>query len=216
MHLDVWADISCPWCRLGRRRLELALEHVPWADEVVVRYRSFQLDPDLPGEPQPLKDGLRRKFGAQKVDGMLARHDDLGAEVGLRYDWDRALRVNTGDAHRLLRWAWETAGSAPQGSLFGRLQSAFFNEGSDVADHDVLVRAAGHVGLDIDEARSVIVSDRYSEEVIDDQRAAAGVGVTGVPAIAHAGQLIATGAAGTEELRALLEGLRSSGHQAPR
>ena len=106
MRIDIWSDIVCPWCYLGRSRLRSALEQLEWADEVEVRWRAYQLDPRAPAEPGDLRASIERKYGPGAFDQMTTRLTALGQAEGIDYRFDRALRVNTTDAHRLMAWAW--------------------------------------------------------------------------------------------------------------
>ena len=110
MPIDVWSDVICPWCYLGKRRLETALAQLDWSDEMTVRWRAHQLDPHAPVEPGDLRMAIERKYGLGAYDQMTGRLTTLGAEDGINYRFDRALRVNTTDAHRLLAWAWSDGG----------------------------------------------------------------------------------------------------------
>jgi predicted DsbA family dithiol-disulfide isomerase len=118
VQIDIWSDVICPWCYLGKRRLERALDELQWGpDDVTVRFHAFQLDPRATREPRDLRAAVDRKYGPGAFDAMNARLTQLGAEIGIDYRFDRALRVSTVDAHRLLAWAWATGGASAQGQL---------------------------------------------------------------------------------------------------
>lgn len=177
--IEIWSDVACPWCYLGKRRLEEAVEAS--GEEVSVRYRSFQLDPNIPhGHHTPHTEALAKKFNAtpEQVREMNQRIVDLGVEAGISYDFDSYIMANTRDAHRLLHLAHER-GLGPQ--LKERLMRAQFTEGAIVDDPDTLVRLATEVGLDADEARSVLTSDAYEDAVAADIAQAAAYGANGVP-----------------------------------
>ncbi|MDN4474770.1 DsbA family oxidoreductase [Demequina sp. SYSU T00192] len=177
--IEIWSDIACPWCYLGKRRLEEAV--AASGEDVSIRYRSFQLDPTIPdGEATPHAEALAAKFHTtpEKVREMNQRLIDLGAEEGIAYDFDRYMSSNTRDAHRLLHLAHER-GIGPQ--MKERLMRAQFVEGAVVADHDTLVALAIGLGLAEDEVRSVLGSDAYADAVEADIAQAAAFGASGVP-----------------------------------
>lgn len=188
MRVEIWSDVVCPWCYIGKRRFEAALAQFPHADQVEVRWRSYELDPTVPrrdpGAPRPpgrLTDRLIAKMGMSpaQVDQMNTQLTALAREVGLDYHLDRAIPANTFDAHRLLQWAFE---QGQQAVLEERLFRAYFTDGLDVADHAVLAQLAGEVGLDPDAAGTVLgESSRYADAVRADITEAAQLGATGVP-----------------------------------
>jgi predicted DsbA family dithiol-disulfide isomerase len=205
MRIDIWSDVICPWCFLGKRRFERALADVDGADRIEVRWRAFQLDPTASREPGDLRRSIEKKYGPGAFDGMTDRLTALGQAEGIDYRFDLAQRVNTIDAHRLLAWAWETGGADGQGALAERLFVAYFHEGANVADHDLLARAAADVELDADEARRVLGSGAYQVEVRDDLVAATERQLTGVPAFVVADRLLIPGAQEVDTFRQLLD-----------
>jgi len=182
MRIDVWSDVICPWCYLGKRRLETALGQLDWGDEVELRWRAYQLDPHAGPEPGDLRVALERKYGPGAFEGMTTRLTALGEAEGLDYRFDRALRVNTADAHRLLAWAWAEGGAAAQGPLAERLFRAYFTEGADVGDHSTLANLAAECGLDRNDAAEVLAGRAFAEEVAADLLGAVDRQITGVPA----------------------------------
>ncbi|WP_228374405.1 DsbA family oxidoreductase [Demequina rhizosphaerae] len=179
IEIEIWSDIACPWCYLGKRRLEKAVEAS--GEDVSLRYRSFQLDPSIPaGEATPHAEALAKKFATtpERVREMNQRLIDLGAEEGIAYDFDRYLSSNTRDAHRLLHLAHER-GLGP--AMKERLMRAQFVDGAVVADHDTLVGLAAELGLAEDEVRAVLSSDAYADAVEADIAQAAAYGASGVP-----------------------------------
>ena len=114
MRIDIWSDVICPWCYLGKRRFERALASLAWRDEVEVRWHAFQLDPGATAEPGNLRAAIERKYGPGAFEGMVRRLTDLGEAEGIRYRFDLAKRVSTFDAHRLLAWAWHAGGAPAQ------------------------------------------------------------------------------------------------------
>jgi predicted DsbA family dithiol-disulfide isomerase len=205
MRIDIWSDVVCPWCFLGKRRFERALESVEGSDAFEVRWRAFQLDPTATREPGDLRRSMEKKYGPGAFDGMVRRLGALGADVGIDYRFDLAQRVNTIDAHRLVAWAWDTGGADAQGALVERLFAAYFGEGANVADHEVLAAAAGDVGLDTEDAARVLGSGAHQVEVRDDLVAAVEREITGVPAFVVADRFLIPGAQEVETFQQLLD-----------
>lgn len=208
MHVDVWSDVICPWCYLGKRRFESALARLPWADEVEVRWRAFQLDPRAGREPGDLKAAIERKYGPGAFDSMSQRLSALGKGEGIDYRFDLAQRVSTFDAHRLLAWAWNVSGADRQGQLKERLLRAYFEEGANVADPESLQRFATEAGLDADEAGEILTSGAYADEVADDLEGATERGLTGVPAFVVEGAMMVPGAQEVQTFEIALERAR--------
>jgi predicted DsbA family dithiol-disulfide isomerase len=205
MEVEVWSDVICPWCYLGKARLDAAISQLDWGDEISIRWRAYQLDPRATSEPRDLRASIERKYGPGAYEGMQRRLDPLAAEAGITYRWDQMQRVNTLDAHRLLAWAYDTAGAEVQGELGQRLFRAYFTDGDNVADHGRLVAMAGEVGLDRDEASAVLSEDRYADEVAADLDEALELGLTGVPAFVIARKALIPGAQDVETIRLILE-----------
>jgi len=147
MNVEIWSDVVCPWCYIGKRRFEQALAQFPQRDDVNVVWRSFELDPDAPKSfPGTLNEMLARKMRTtpEQAAHMNARVSALAAEAGLDYHLDRARPSNTFDAHRLLHLALERGAQA---HLKERLMRAYFTEGQRIGDHETLARLAAEVGL---------------------------------------------------------------------
>ena len=184
MRIEIWSDVVCPWCYIGKRRLEKALATFEHADDVEVVWRSFQLDPSAPTVPtETVAEALGRKYGGGPEAGrqMVDRVEAVAAEEGLLFRHHRSLRVGTVDAHRLLHLALETGGPELQGRLKEALLAAYFVETENVADHETLLRLATGAGLDETRVREVLGSGEYADEVEADIREAAALGATGVP-----------------------------------
>ncbi|MPY92134.1 MAG: thioredoxin domain-containing protein [Acidimicrobiia bacterium] len=207
VRIDIWSDVVCPWCYLGKRRFERAVASLGWGGEVEVRMRAYQLDPGASREPGDLRASLERKYGPGAFDAMVTRLVALGAPEGIDYRFDRAQRVNTRDAHRLLAWAWATAPEA-QGRLAERLFQAYFEEGADVADHPALARFAADAGLDADAAAATLASTEFGDEVAGDSQAALEREITGVPAFVIEDRLLIPGAQEVDTFVAVLERAR--------
>lgn len=177
--VEVWSDVACPWCYLGKRRLEKAIDRFDGA--VSITWKSFQLDPGIPrGEHTPHAEALAKKFNApaEQIREMNQRLVDLGAEVGLEYNFDSYIQANTRDAHRVLHLAQERGlGDA----MKDRLLRAQFTEGALVDDPETLATLASEVGLEADAVRAMLTTDEYDAEVQADIDEAAALGASGVP-----------------------------------
>lgn len=183
----------CPWCWLGHVRLRAALRQSGLDDEVDLRWRSFQLDPLATSEPRDVRHAVEAKYGPGAFDSMSGRLTALGVEAGIEYRFDRVLRVSSFDAHRLIQ-ATQAAHPNRTEALLGGLYRAYFTEGRNVADPQVLERLAGGVGLDGDWAREVLSSDQQASRVAADRLEARELGITGVPAVAYSGAVVVPGA----------------------
>jgi predicted DsbA family dithiol-disulfide isomerase len=184
VRIEIWSDVVCPWCYIGKRRLESALSAFEHRDDVEIVYRSFQLDPAAPRVPeQSVAEHLGAKYGGGPAAGqqMVDRTEAVAAEEGLLFRLGQAQRVSTVDAHRLLHLALETGGPELQSALKEDLLAAYFLRAENVADHDLLRRTAEKAGLDLDAVDAVLTTDRYADAVERDIREAAGLGATGVP-----------------------------------
>lgn len=206
LRIDVWSDIACPWCYVGKRRLEAALERFAHRDAVTVVWRSFELDPSAPRElpaDLPFAARLARKYGSSVADAerMIARMTDTAAADGLDLHFERVRPGNTFDAHRLLHLAHERG---LQGALKERLFRAYLSDGELIGDPDTLVRLAVEVGLSEPEARSVLAGDAHASEVRADETEARRLGIRGVPFFMFAGRHAVSGAHPPEALLAAL------------
>jgi predicted DsbA family dithiol-disulfide isomerase len=181
MRVEIWSDVVCPWCYIGKRRFETALAAFEHRDEVEVTWRSFQLDPAAPATTSgdPL-DRLAAKYGISRADAEMAqaRVTSNAATEGLDFHLDRTRSGNTFDAHRLLHHA-RTAGR--QTELKERLLAGYFVEGEAIGQPDVLTRLATDVGLDEATVREVLETGAFAAEVREDEQEARRLGITGVP-----------------------------------
>ena len=179
--VEIWSDVVCPWCYLGKRRFESALARFEHRDDVEVVWRSFELDPNAgPSSTVPPAERLAAKFG-MSVEDAQANHDRLtalAAEDGLEYHLDTTKGGNTFDAHRLIQLG---KARGIQDAVKERLMRAYFTEGEHVDDHETLVRLAADAGLDAGEARAVLASDDYADAVREDEELARRIGINGVP-----------------------------------
>jgi predicted DsbA family dithiol-disulfide isomerase len=179
--VEIWSDVVCPWCAVGGARFEKALAAFEHRDDVDVRWRSFELDPDAPKEAGgDLADHLASKYGMSREQALAQNQKltDLAAADGLEFHFDRAQRGNTFDAHRLLQLAAE---HGIQSAVKERLFRGYFTEGEQIADHATLVRLGTEAGLDADEAAAVLAGDRFAAEVRADEAQARRFGISGVP-----------------------------------
>lgn len=181
MEVEIWSDVVCPWCYLGKRRFERALDGFEHRDKVQVVYRSFELDPSAPpGLTTPTVDMLAQKYGmdpAQAEDAQRQMEQRAAAD-GLTFKMAGLRSGNTRDAHRLLHLA---KASGRQDELMERLQRAYFTEQGSIFDHESLTELAVEAGLDRDEVAEVLASDAYSDHVDTDEAMARALGATGVP-----------------------------------
>lgn len=206
MNLEIWSDVACPFCLIGKRHLEQALASFPHADEVEITWRSFQLAPDMPREvPGSQLEHLARKYNLSEEQARTAQQGvvDMAAGSGLELDLDRVRLVNTFDAHRLLQFAGEH-GQAD--ALVEHLFGAYFINGEHLADHDTLTRLAVSAGLDGDVAAAVLAdADAYADAVRADGLTAQQFGLHGVPAFVLDRRFGLTGAQPPE---VILQGLQ--------
>jgi predicted DsbA family dithiol-disulfide isomerase len=235
MKIEIWSDVACPWCYIGKRRLERALAAraagseggggmhggeeqggregeagAPGAQEVEITWRSFQLDPTAPASrEESLLEILSDRYGMSPAQArqMQEQVAAVAAEEGLELRFDAVKPGNTFDAHRLVHLA-RAAGL--QDAMKERLLRAYFTDGISVGNHDALVQAAVEVGLDAHEARATLASDRHADDVRRDQARARELGIRGVPFFLFNGELGASGAQPPEVFAQVFEQLRAA------
>jgi predicted DsbA family dithiol-disulfide isomerase len=181
VRVEIWSDIACPWCYIGKRRFEAALARFEHAGEVTVTWRSFELDPDAPLEREGDRAvHLAEKYGSsvEHARAMQEHLTGVAAAEGLDFRFDLARDGNMFDAHRVIHLA-KAAGL--QDAMEERLFRAYLTEGQVLGDPAVLTRLAVEVGLDEAEVRDVLATDRHAAEVREDERTGASLGITGVP-----------------------------------
>jgi predicted DsbA family dithiol-disulfide isomerase len=210
MHVEIWSDIACPWCYVGKRRFESALASYEHRDEVTITWRSFELDPDAPRERE--HDGathLAQKYGTTRDEAlaMQARMTATAAGDGLEFRFDIARAGNTFDAHRVLHLA---AAHGLQDATKERIMRAYLTEGELVSDHAVLERLAVEVGLPADDVRDTLASDRYAAHVRQDERTAQELGIHAVPFFVVDRAVGASGAHPPAQLAELLRQARAA------
>ena len=201
MVVEIWSDIACPWCYVGKRRFEAAL--AGFGHEVEVTWRSFELDPGAPASrEESAAEHLSGKYG-MPVEEARARQAQLAAMAaadGLEFNFDRVQPANTFDAHRLTHLA---KAHGLQDAMKERLQRAYLTDGELLSDHETLARLAAEVG--VPGAEEMLASDRYTAEVRDDERLAQEIGITAVPTFVVDRHVAVAGAQQPEVLRELLQ-----------
>jgi len=192
--IDVVSDAVCPWCFIGQKRLDRAVEELPEVD-IGVRWRPFQLDPTIPPEGRDRHAYLLAKFGDEKrIEDMHENIARAGAEEGIAFDFGAIkLSPNTLDAHRLIRWA-ASSGADVQNRVARRLFQLYFEEGADIGDRQVLADAAAECGMDSAVVETLLAGNADTEEVREEIETAARMGVTGVPCFLIEGRYAVMGA----------------------
>ena len=204
MLVEIWSDLVCPWCYIGKRNFETALAGFEHRDEVEVHWRSYELDPSAQAGPIDLASALAAKYNTDR-DGALAMMSQVSGvaeSVGLHYRFDLAQRSNTFDAHRVIHLAAKV-GHAD--AIEERFMAAYFPEGADLSDHDTLAELATAAGLDPSEVSVVLSSEQFTAEVRADEQHARELGITGVPTFVVNGTRGVSGAQAPERLLQLLQ-----------
>lgn len=204
MIVDVWSDVVCPWCFIGHRRLQRALALFPHRDQVVVRHRAFQLQPEI-SEVVPTTQYLAKKYGVpeSQIAQMQANVCAIADDEGLCYKLDETLSGNTMDAHRLLLMA-ATVGK--QAELLEAMFHGYFEQGRPLFLPEDLLDITDEVGIDQALAKAVLVSDQYRDEVEEDAKMAQGLGANGVPFFVFDMKFGISGAQPLEAFTQTLEG----------
>lgn len=185
IHIDFVSDVVCPWCAVGLGALQQAIANLGDEVAVTLAFKPFELNPDMPPEGQDIVEHIQQKYGStpEQVAANREHIRQRGAEVGFRFDMQARGRIyNTFDAHRLLHWAGEQSARA-QRDLKLSLFTAYFTEGRDPSDHALLLERAVAVGLDAEQARAVLASERYADAVRDAESLYHSLGVSSVPAV---------------------------------
>ncbi len=181
MKVEIWSDVMCPFCYIGKRKFEKALSQFPQKDAIEIEWKSFQLNPAQKTEPNKSVTQYLAEIKGWTLGYAKEMNDyvtGLAKEVGLSYDFDKAVVANSFDAHRLLQLAkTHKKGDALEERLF----KAYFTEGKNTADHETLVQLAEEIGLDVAEVRQMLAGTQYKEEVTKDIYEARQIGVSGVP-----------------------------------
>lgn len=198
MKVEIWSDVMCPFCYIGKRRFEKALQNFEYADEVEIVWRSFQLNPDLETNPDAnINEYLAEAKGwsVEQARQMNKRVTDMAAEEGLEYNMEQAVVANSYDAHRLVQFA-KDRGKATE--MEEALFKAYFSEGENTADHATLINLSEHIGIDPTEAKSILDDDKYANAVNHDLQLAQNINITGVPFFLFDRKFAVSGARETE------------------
>jgi predicted DsbA family dithiol-disulfide isomerase len=197
MKLDVVSDTVCPWCYIGKKRLDQALE-IHSGKGITLEWRPFQLDASIPAGGIDRKTYMERKFGAERAKEVGNTIREFGNAVGIEFRFDLIEKSpNTMDSHRLIRWAG-TAGC--QNEMVDSLFRRYFEQGEDIGSHDVLVDAAGEVGMDTDIVRDLLAKDADRDLITREDSMAREIGIQGVPSFVINSQWVVTGAQEPETL----------------
>lgn len=202
LRIDIWSDIACPWCYVGKRRLEAALAQFSQRDSVEIVWRAFELDPSAPRVLEgtvSYAERLGKKYGtsAAQAQAMMDRMTDVARADGLDFHFECIRPGNTFDAHRILHMAAE---SGKQDILKERFLRAYLSEGEPIGERETLVRLAAEVGLDDELVRATLASDAYTREVRADENEARSNGIRGVPFFVFVGRYAVSGAQPAEVL----------------
>jgi predicted DsbA family dithiol-disulfide isomerase len=198
INVEIWSDVACPWCYIGKRRFEAALAQFEQRDQVKIVWRSFELAPDAPNTTEDtLSEMLAKKYGMSLQQASDANNQvtALAAAEGLDYHFEKAHYGNTFDAHRLIHLAAEYN---LQDAMKERLLKAYFTDGLTIGDLDTLVQLAAEVGVDAERARTVLASDAFADAVRGDEQRATEFGISGVPFFAFDEKYGVSGAQPTE------------------
>ena len=202
VHIEVWSDVACPWCMIGKRRFATALDRFEHRDDVTLVFRAFELDPEAPAErPGDHASLIARKYGmpVEQAHAMHERMTALAAAEGVAFDFAAVRGGNTFDAHRLIRLALD---HGLQYQMKDRLMRAYFGEGALVSDHDTLRALAADVGVPADAVEALLAGDQHADSVREDEALARALGITAVPFyVANR----AIGAAGAQDPEVLLD-----------
>ncbi len=217
MKIEIWSDFVCPFCYIGKRRLEMALEQFPFKDQVEIEYKSFELDPNADAHStQGIYEALAQKYGTSE-DQMKQMNEGLiqqAAEIGLAFDYEHIKPTNTFQAHRLAKYA-KSIGIDKE--LTEKLLSAYFTESRNVGDIDTLVDIATESGMDRNKALELLENKTaYAEEVRDDQRLAQQYGIQGVPFFLINQKYAISGAQSPETFAGALQKVWEEDNQKPK
>lgn len=212
MKVEIWSDVVCPWCYIGKRRFETALADFPHRDAVEVIYRSFELDPYAEvdsGQSVTVRLAEKYSVSLEQAAAMNRRVTGIATEEGLDYHLEKAQHANTVKAHRLIHFA---TSKGRQNEALERVMTAYFTEGENIGDTETLARLAADAGLDADEARAILEGGDYADAVRADERRAAMLGITGVPFFVVDERYGVSGAQPAELLREVLDRAWTESH----
>jgi predicted DsbA family dithiol-disulfide isomerase len=212
MKVEIWSDVVCPFCYIGKRKFENALAQFGPRGEVQVEWKSFQLTPDfVPTPGESIHASLAKKKGVPEAEGrrMNDYMTQAAKEVGLDYQFDKAMPANTFLAHQLIHFA---AHNGQQGAMKERLFAAYYLEGQNLNDVDTLVKLAAEIGLDADAARQALAAGTYANEVRRDEYEAQQIGVRGVPFFVFDDKYAVSGAQPSEVFAEVLDKVWEEAH----
>jgi len=207
MQIEIWSDVICPWCYIGKRNFETALDRSGNREDISVTWRSFELDPDAPRQqPGTIRELLSHKYrvSLQEADEMIARVTTVAKGAGLEYRMDIARRGNTFDAHRLIHFAVDKQAGD---QAIEAIMHAYFCEALAVGDPAALAKLAPRFGIAESEALAMLASGKYADAVRADESRAAGFGISGVPFFVFDER---SGISGAQPVEAFLEALQQS------
>ena len=218
VEIDVWVDVVCPWCYIGKRRLELAIAESAHPAEVTVTYHAYELDPKAPvNSGIPVLEWLAQRYHTD-LDGareIAERPAHIGRPDGVDIEVDKQVRANSFDAHRLVALGLAQGGHPLQAAVLERLFSAHFTEGKPIDDIESLQRLGGEAGLDGRRLAAVLAGEEYAQHVRDDEEAARDIGITGVPFFMANRRVGLSGAHPVETIGQLIEAAVDDGsHEA--
>jgi len=204
VQVEIYSDVVCPWCFVGRRRFERAVDMLDGRHEVQVTWKPFQLNPWIPAEGMDRAEYRKAKFGsAERSTGMDGRLQAVGREEGIELAFDKITRTpNTFDAHRLI---WLARQRGRQIELVDALFRAYFQEGQDIGDHAVLTALAAEAGLDAEQVRTFLASQEAVYEVDEEESVGRSLGIDGVPFFLFAGKYGVSGAQPAEVMANVIQ-----------
>ena len=210
MTLTIWSDFACPYCYIGETRLNQAIDEMELKDDIVIDLKAFELDPTAPKEvttTTPERFAMKYRLSVDDAKKQIEQISEQGREAGIDFKYMTTQYSNTRDAHRLMKLAEAKYDRATVGRLNEALFAAYFTENLVLSDHKVLLDKAVSVGMDADEVKAVLESDKYDDEVRFDEREAAMRGVRGVPYIVFGGEFAVPGAMTVDGFKSALERL---------
>ncbi len=203
MQIDVWSDVACPWCYLGKRRLADALTSSGLQAEVI--WHAFELAPELPPAGLPIEDWLGKRYPKPQLDQMHARMTAMGKDAGIDFQFDKRTRAaNTRLAHRAICVARQLGGADLQNKVVDACFHANFTAGVDIASRDALTDALASTGIDVETLRTKLAGNDAVEAVLEDEHVAARMGISGVPFFIAQGKLAMSGAQAPEVFTSFL------------
>lgn len=206
IQIEVWSDIVCPFCYLGKKKLEKAISRLNAEDQVEIKFRSFQLTPDFPkNQSKPSAQYYEEQgFAMGRMQQMSAQLEKTGLNYGINYKFDNTLLFNSYDAHRLLKWADEQGKGTELKTLFFK---AYFTEGKDLSKQEVLCSLVNELGLDAKRALDILKSTEYGDQVAYDIARANKLGISGVPFFLLNGQERISGAQDDQVFESMIKKL---------